>query len=150
MRLLQKFAYVSLALCIGATTSCEQGKQLTETGATLEGTVTYKKQKVPYALIVITGGQSAAGSAQGQIGEDGRYRIENVPVGQVKIAVITEAVKMQVMMSGGAYGGPDAKAKPKGPPPKFVDVDPKYADPETSGITTTVNKGKNEFDIVID
>jgi hypothetical protein len=29
-------------------------------------------------------------------------------------------------------------------------VDPKYADPETSGITTTVNKGKNEFDIVID
>jgi hypothetical protein len=97
----------------------------------------------------VTGGGSF-GSSSGQIGEDGRYKVENCPTGQVKIAVITEAVKMQVMMSGGKYAGPESKSAGKGPPPKFVDVEPKYADPETSGITTTVNKGQNEFNIVID
>jgi hypothetical protein len=150
MTFLKRSALVGLALLVAATTSCEKGARLAETGATLEGTVTFKKQPVPYALIVITGGESAAGSAQGSIGEDGRYHVTNVPIGQVKIAVITEAVKMQVMMAGGQYGGPNAKGKAKGPPPKFVDVDPKYANPDTSGITTAVNKGPNEFNIVID
>jgi len=147
MRSSKRFAIVGLAICIGMITSCEKGQKLQETGATLEGTVTYKKQPVPYALIVVTGGGDF-GSSSGQIGENGRYRIENCPTGQVKIAVITEAVKMQVMMSGGKYAGPEAKGAGKAA--KFLDVDKKYADPETSGVTTTVNKGANEFNIVIE
>jgi hypothetical protein len=129
-------------------TSCEKGEKLKETGATLEGTVTYKKQPVPYALIVVTGGGDF-GSSSGQIGENGRFRIENCPTGEVKIAVITEAVKAQVMMSSGKYAGPDAKGAGKAAA-KFLDVDKKYADPTTSGITTSVNKGTNEYNIVID
>lgn len=149
MRSYRRFAMVGLVVCIAMITSCEKGERLKETGATLEGTVTYKKQPVPYALIVVTGGGDF-GSSSGQIGENGRYRVENCPTGEVKIAVITEAVKMQVMMAGGKYAGPEAKGAGKGPPPKFIDVDKKYADPTTSSITTTVNKGTNEFNIVID
>jgi hypothetical protein len=145
----KKSAIVGVALVAGLLSSCEKGTRLEETGATLEGTVTYKKQPVKYAMIVVTGG-GAFGSSSGQIGEDGRYKIDNCPTGQVKIAVITEAVKMQVMMSGGQYAGPDAKGKKGGPAPKFIDVDKKFADPESSGITTTVNKGSNEYNIVID
>ena len=150
MRVFKLIPVVGLAFMAGLSTSCEKGERLEETGATLEGTVTYKKQSVQYAMIVVTGG-GAFGSSSGHIGEDGRYKVENAPTGQVKIAVITEAVKMQVMMSGGKYAGPEAKGgKKPGPTPKFIDVDAKYANPDTSGITTTVNKGKNEYNIVID
>jgi hypothetical protein len=33
--------------------------------------------------------------------------------------------------------------------PKLIDVPAKYADPAKSGITTTVSKGENKYDIVI-
>ena len=54
--------------------------------ATLEGTVTYGSEPVHTALIIVAG---ANGSAQGTIGDDGRYVVNNAPVGEVKIAVNT-------------------------------------------------------------
>lgn len=148
MRFFRALTLLGLALAAVAVASCEgRGERIPETGATLEGTVTYGKQKVMYAMVVAAG-PGGPGSATGYIGEDGRYKLENVPLGQVKLAVITDAAKGQVMHAG-LYAGPDAKGSKKKAPPKFIDVDQVFADPETSGLSTTVNQGKNEYNIVM-
>ena len=135
------FRQLALLAAIGcvALTSCRphaKYEPLPETGATLEGTVTYGSEPVPAALIIVAGDN---GSAQGSIGDDGRYVVNNAPVGQVKIAVNTAAA---------ARANMGAKA-PKGPPKGSVNVPGKYSDPMQSGITTTVNSGSNTFNIVI-
>jgi hypothetical protein len=129
-----------LVLCLGG---CNGGyKRLPETGATLEGTVTYGKEKVAVALVIA---QNESGSAQAFIGEGGRYKLENVPLGEVHIAVNTAAGKAQqrgLMMAR-------SRGQEKGPLPKAIDVPDKYANPATSGITTTITEGANTFDIKI-
>jgi hypothetical protein len=116
-------------------------KRLPETGATLEGTVMYGKEPVLVAMIIVQGEGAAATT---YVGEDGHYKAENCPIGTVHIAVNTDAGKGQMM------GRVVAHSQGKGPaPPKMIDVPAKFADPTTSGITTTVNKGENKFDIVI-
>lgn len=124
-------------------------ERLPETGATLEGTITYGSEKVPAALVIVAG---ASASATGSVDEaTGRYKVENVPLGPVKIGVNTDAARgeLQGKMMSGYYKGPEAKSKGIMGPPKIVGVPPKYSSPETSGITTTVNSGANTFDILI-
>jgi hypothetical protein len=116
--------------------------RLPETGATLEGTVTYGGQKVMVALVVA---QGPNGSATGFIDDDGRYRLQNVPLGEVSLAVNTDAGKGQ--LTGKLMAR--AQSKSKAPVPRVIDLPRKYFDPATSGIKTTVNKGENTFDIVI-
>jgi hypothetical protein len=117
-------------------------KRLPETGASIEGKVSYGKEQVMVAMIII---QGESGAATAYIGEDGRYRADNVPLGTVHIAVNTDAGK------GDFQGKLMAKSQGKGqgPLPKLIDVPAKYADPTKSGITTTINKGENKYDIVI-
>jgi hypothetical protein len=117
-------------------------RRLPETGATLEGTLSYGKDPVPAAMIIVQGEGSAATTFAG---DDGHYKAENVPLGTVHIAVNTDAGKGQMMGRIQAQ----AQGKGQGPLPKLIDVPAKYADPTKSGITTTVNKGENKFDIVI-
>ncbi len=122
--------------------SCgERGERLPETGASLEGTITYGGAKVPFATVTVMGQN---GMATGNVQEDGRYRVVNVPLGEVKIGVNTTAAK-------GAYVSKVmAESKGKGrSPSRFVDVPAKYHDQETSGLKTTVTKGVNTYDIVI-
>jgi hypothetical protein len=125
------------ALCILAVgCSFSRYKPLPQTGATLEGTVTYGKDKVPVAMIIATGD---GGSAQSFVDDAGRYKLDNVPLGEVRLAVNVGAGRGQLMskkMSGQHV-------------PKVVDVPGKYADPATTDIKTTINKGSNTFDIVI-
>jgi hypothetical protein len=132
--------------------SCGYGvkeERLPETGATLEGKITYGAEQVPVALVIVAGDK---GSATGYVDEaTGRYKITNVPLGAVKIGVNTEAAKgeMQGKLMSGYYKGPDAKGKGTVAMPKIVDVPAKFSKPETSNITTTVNEGANTFDIEI-
>lgn len=136
-RLLQ-VAMLGLALLL---TACPSGVKYPETGATLEGTVKYGNDKVGAALVIA---QNNSGSATGFVDADGHFKLENVPLGEVNIAVNTEAGKGEAM--GRAMS--QAQGKAKGPP-KNIDVPKQYADPATSGIRTTVNKGANTFDISI-
>jgi len=153
MRHLLRFggAVVVLSFALLAA-SCGYGvreERLPESGATLEGTVTYGTEKVPAALIVVAGQN---GSATGNIDEaTGQYRIENVPLGEVKIAVNTDAAKgeMQGKLMAGYYKGPEAKSKGITAPPKIVEVPGKYRNPDTSGIRTTINAGANTYEIKI-
>ena len=122
--------------------------RLPETGATLEGTVTYSGNSVPAAMIIVVGESS---SATGNIGENGRYKVENVPLGKVTLAVNTDAAKGQMMgqAMAQAYQGSKNKDAKKAPALRFLDVPKKYQDPNASGITTTVKEGANTYDIVL-
>jgi hypothetical protein len=145
MRRLQQLRNAAVLIVLVATgVSCDRqrAERLPESGASLEGTVKFRGEDVRFALIIA---QTPAGSATGKIGEDGRYKVENVPLGEVRIAVNTEAGRgdfMSMSMSRSAKGGESVM-------PMFVDVPGDYGDPETSGIKTTIHKGQNHFDIVI-
>lgn len=139
---------MAVGVILLASCSGHPEERLPETGATLEGTVAYGDQEVPFAVVFVKGPDAMA---QGKVGEGGRYTVENVPLGRVQIGVNTDAAKgdyMSLTMSQ-SYQGPDSKGKARGPLPAFVDVPPEYADPETSGITTTINEGANTYDINI-
>jgi hypothetical protein len=117
------------------------GVHYPETGATLEGTVTYGKDQVGAALVIA---QNDSGAATGFVGDDGRYRLENVPLGEVNIGVNTEAGKGQATgkLMAQSQGKPKAALK-------IVDVPRRFADPAKSGIKKTISKGPNTYDIVI-
>lgn len=122
-------------------------QRLPETGASLEGAITFNGETVHYAEVRVV---SETASAFGRVGENGRYKVENVPVGPVTVTVNTDAAKgdyTSLTMSR-SYKGPKGEgAAGGGPPPKFVGVPKKYAEPESSGLTTTVAAGANTFDI---
>jgi len=143
--LLQRFALLIVAgvgLCL---TSCSNRYvpyvQHPESGATLEGAVTYGGQKVLVALVIA---QGPNGSANAFIDDDGKYHIANAPLGEVNIAVNTDAGKGQMISKAMAQ----SRGK-GGRMPAVVEVPGKYGTPATSGIKTTVAKGPNTFDIVI-
>jgi hypothetical protein len=136
---LGQFALIALALLLGGCGP--KGVRYPETGATLEGTVSYGKDKVGAALVIA---QNDTGSATAFVDDDGRYRLQNVPLGEVHLAVDTAAGKGQAM--GKLMAQSQGKAKGA---PTIIDVPAKFANPTTSGIKTTVNKGANTFDIVI-
>ena len=139
-----------LAELSGATSSSGvREDRLPETGATLEGTIKYGDEQLQFAMILV---RTAGGSATGRIGEDGRYRVENVPLGEVMIGVNTAAATGEFqskMMGAGVYKGPEAKGKGRVVGVKFIPIPEKYYNPETSNLKTTISKGTNTFDIVI-
>ena len=147
MRSVMRYAALAAVACCavwlaGCGNKYVQEERLSTTGATLEGTVTYGKDQVLVAMIIV---QGDGGASTAFIGEDGRYKVENVPLGTVHVAVNTAAGKGQMMGKLVAQG----QGKGQGPVPKMIDVPAKYGEPATSGITTTVNKGQNTFDVVI-
>ena len=142
-RMFQRLGIVALiAVCPVACSSSEsvRGARGPDTEATLEGTVTYGGQKVAVALVIA---QSDKGSATAFVGDDGHYKLVNVPLGEVHLAVNTDAGKGQMMSRV------MAQSQGKGRLPKVVEVPAKYFDPSTSGLKTTINKGENTYDIVI-
>lgn len=136
---------VHLALAAGyglLAASCgEPGERLPETGASLEGTITYGGATVPFATVIVMGQN---GMATATVREDGHYRVANAPLGQVSIGVNTTAAKGQYVSKVMA----ESKGKGRSPS-KFVDLPAKYHDHETSGLKTTITKGGNTYDIVI-
>src|SRR5262249_10280145 len=146
-RTLQRFTFLALVGVSLGPVACSNHYvtpvKYPETGAALEGTVTYAGQKVRVALIIAQG--EKGGSAEAFMSDDGRYKIDNVPLGEVKLAVNTAAGKGQMI------GRMMAQSRGKGdaPLPPVIDVPAKYGNPNTSGITTTIHPGANTFDIVI-
>ena len=122
---------------------------LPDSGAVVVGTVKYGGEDVQYALVVLQGADGS--TAAGMIDEEGRYRIPNAPLGEVRVGVNSNAARglyQTALMRGGAMtGSPDGKTGRKKVSLRFIDVPVKYLDPAGSGLTTTVAKGENTFDI---
>lgn len=124
---------------------------MSDTGATLEGTVKAGSEQLHYAMIMV---KSAGGTASGKIDEEGRYKISNVPLGEVQVGVNTSAAQGDFtadQMRAGAMtgGGEGGKAGRKRVNVKMIHLKEQYFDPASSGLKTTVNAGANTFDIVL-
>src|SRR5262245_17982966 len=91
-RLVRRLKLFVIAFVAVAAVSClgPKERRLPESGATLEGTVTYNGQQLEFAMIQVV---TKSNSAQGMIGDDGKYKVSNVPLGDVKIAVNTSAAR---------------------------------------------------------
>jgi hypothetical protein len=131
---------------------------------TVAGKVYYKDQIVPGGTVVFTN-TDGKGSRTSRIGADGSYKIEDMPAGNVKIAIETESIK-PAAPSGQAPGRgapnmpmPPADKIPAGVDPskyysrggdsgeKYVQIPGDYSDPNTSGETYVVKKGPQEHDL---
>jgi hypothetical protein len=112
--------------------------------AKLSGKITYKGKPVPYALVIVSNDTS---SSTGPADAQGNYTVDHAPVGAVEIGVNTAAGR-GMMMSAVMAARHDKESHDK---PSFIDIPPKYFNPKTSGLTTTVSnpKDNNSFDIVI-
>jgi hypothetical protein len=139
----------ALAVAVASCGSSDHvAKAIPDSGATLEGTVKAGTEQLHYALIMV---KSPNGSASGKIDEDGRYKISNVPLGEVQVGVNTSAAQgdyqTDVMQAGAMTGGPEGKSGRKKVNVKMTHLKDKFFDPTTSGLKTTVKAGANTFDI---
>lgn len=148
-QLARKLSLAVTAAAAIAVVACTNGiEPLEETGATLEGTVTYGTEKVPLALVIVAKPGSGGGSASAFADDDGHFRVENVPVGDVQIGVNTDATKGQMMSRAMAGTDPTKKGK-KAVMPKYVEVPKKFHEPSASGLTARTEKGVTQHDIKI-
>lgn len=142
------FSATVLAGLILTLSACgEKGSSVPKTGASLEGSVHYGDELIQFALVIVTMKNS---SESGSIGDDGKYRITNVPLGEVSVAVNTTAGKGDFMTKNmsGAYKGPQEKLGKK-VNLKYTEVPKEYHDPATTPLKTTIVAGPNTFDIKI-
>lgn len=78
---------------------------------------------------------------------DGKYAVQGAPIGAAKIAVVTYETKttpVPNMPKDAALSPNGAAAAPAG---KYVPIPPRYADPEKSGLTYTIQRGGQTHDI---
>ena len=111
----------------------------------LTGKVSYKGSIVSGGTIKLIPTDTKIVPVTSQINPNGTYSVVPTGLGDMKVAIETESIKGQ---TGAAYNVPAGK---KGLPeitdtnlPKYVTIPGKYADVNTSGLTVTIQKGKNE------
>jgi hypothetical protein len=135
---------------------------------TVSGKVYYNNQPLPGGTVVFWNADGK-GTKKSEIQPDGSYKIEDMPSGQVKIAVVTDYLKP----SGGrgspgqAPGQGKAPKMPMPPPDKlpegadmgnvyknarppgekYVPIPPDYEDTAKTTLEYTVTKGPQEHDI---
>jgi hypothetical protein len=135
---------VALSLFVGATGCGSKG--------TVTGKISYRDKPVPGGTIFfLTEGK---GTFESKIQPDGKYTVENVPAGTVKIYLETESIRPaprpkmpkppKDQVPPGAednpvYGAPAAN--------RYVKIPDKYTSPEKSGLTLDVRGGNQDYDI---
>jgi hypothetical protein len=115
--------------------------------AVLEGKVTVDGAPANSGMVRVTAENGTV--TGGMIEPDGSYRIVGLPVGAVKITVSPPEIGEPMPASG--------KTPPltgmSDPTPKKVDnpvpIPSKYGDKSTSGLTTTLKNGTNNFPIAL-
>ena len=100
-------------------------------------------------------------SASTGIDPDGNYEMKDAPVGECKITVTVTDLPMDPTVRARLMGkGPKMPEGPKNPedtgapppplariPKEVVPIDAKYSKPETSGLSFTVKKGEQTYNI---
>jgi hypothetical protein len=104
--------------------------------------------------VVVFVADGTRGTMSATIGEDGSYRVENVPSGPVKIAVKTAAPSRQPPPAQTkAWEGdkmPEKFRQQKSKAGGYLWLPEKYGDPEKSGLTLQVRGGSQDFDIQLE
>lgn len=115
---------------------CQPGR------GSLEGSVTCQAKQVVLGMVSL----HAAGGVPrfAEIAADGTYRFDDVPAGEVRLAVVSpDPAKITPARdeNGKLLSGPKVDRS------KWVPLPDAAGDPRTSGISTTVRPGPNAFDI---
>lgn len=132
--------------------------------AVVRGKVTTGGKHLTTGTVMFYGKDGVTGSAT--IDPDGNYEMRDAPLGECKVTVTVPDLPMDPSVRArleGKGGGPKLPEGPKpppgaempgGPPPpaarvpkEVIPVDPKYSDPNTSGLNFTVKKGEQTYDI---
>jgi hypothetical protein len=113
--------------------------------ASVEGRVNFQGKPLAGATV---GFHPAKGKAVvARTDEQGRYSAAVVPAGELRVTVAVVQPKPAVPPKD-AKPRKDTDKPPEKPiPPRFIAIPKKYGDPNTSGLTVTLQKGKNVFDI---
>jgi hypothetical protein len=130
--------WVGMVLLVLAGTGC--GPRVGQ----VSGKVLYKGQPLPSGTVLFEGPD---GSRRGfsPIAADGSYRIDNVSVGVVRIAVVSEPRVPPGLMKPSGPGAQPA-AQPKN---DHVPIPARYEKPEQSRLTCTVVVGRQIHDIIL-
>jgi hypothetical protein len=128
--------------------------------ATVKGKVTLGDKPVPVGNVMFWGKDNFTASAT--LDKDGNYSLADAPVGDIKISVQTpklppggldvmKRMKNHPGMKEGDSVDPNDTSKRIGImgniPENIVPVPDKYGDPTLSGLTYTVKKGEQTYDI---
>lgn len=106
----------------------------------VSGKVTYNNKVLQFGQVMFEG--KDGGTRQGSIGKDGSYAVQDLAVGDAKVAVNSPNPKSIIIVVKG-----DKKAEPYPPVPGWFAIPPKYETMENSGLSYTIKKGENTFDI---
>lgn len=120
--------------------------------ADVTGKVTFQGKPVVYGTVVIIGSDGLPKA--GDLKPDGTYRVADVAVGPVKVAVSSppppgSEPPKKAKVAGGRDAGEDDKQPPPAATPadaavakNWVPLPEKYGDPDKSGLTATVAAGQ--------
>jgi hypothetical protein len=117
---------------------------------TVTGRVTFRGRPVMYGAVVLVGKDGIA--AAGRIETDGTYTVEKAPVGEVSVGVVSKDPVYVHRVTVLKNTREQVTAAALAPPPgvdrrKWMPLPQQYEDPTSSGLSTTIRKGTNEFDI---
>jgi hypothetical protein len=111
----------------------------------LSGSVTYKEHKLSYGTVVfysLEGRKNDSALARGLI-VNGEYHVDRVPVGPVKIVIVSHPRVPEGMAN------PPGNGKPNSPRQEYVPIPGKYGHPATTTLKYNVEKGSHTHDIVL-
>jgi hypothetical protein len=128
-----RFLSVLGLLLLAAALGCAGGP------CDLTGTVRYRGRPLPSGTITFLAADG--GKAYSAIGSAGRYSVRGVARGTARVAVESHPRVPEGFRKAGG-GGP-----PPGPEEKAVEIPPRYAKPESSGLTVEVEKRRQTHDI---
>jgi hypothetical protein len=143
--ILQAAAFACLGIVV---IGCSKEVEMKAEANSLSGTIKFNGEQVYFATVMVQAGPTVS---NGTVGEDGKYLVNNLSLGECLIGVNTDMAKgnyASATMSE-RYAGPQSGGKAPKAKKKFIDVPAKYQDPKGSGIKTTIAKGANTFDITI-
>jgi hypothetical protein len=130
-----------LSILLAAAGGC--GKR-----ATVTGKVTYQGRPVTYGSVIFLSADNTARSAA--IAGDGSYRVEGVPLGAAKIAVIShDPSKGRSVVRGSrpARGDNHAGTASKGLAAGWFPLPPRFEDTMSSGLGCEVDSGRLHYEI---
>jgi hypothetical protein len=110
-------------------------------GGPVSGKVFYKESPLQSGAVTFI--NAAGDAANSEIKEDGSYRIEQTPIGECKITVLTIP---DPPPPGSVSLPPDAYTKPQG---KFMPIPERYSKADTTDLKFTVTEKPQTFDIIL-
>jgi hypothetical protein len=136
----------AISLCAFTLCGCSGGGV-----GVVSGKVTFNNKSLAMGQVIVVGVDSMP--YYGIIEDDGTYKVTGVPAGPAKVAVSSTDPRNTGRASRPAPdgGGPPrpgmGNGTPLGDPKKWFPIPEKYLDFNASGITLTVERGENPFNI---